>query len=79
MPMEKLRSQSQLKRLQVQKPGTVVWGIECPKCKEQVWSRHRHDFRYCGCKAVFVDGGRDYLRSGGEVFPKRVLIYVGDE
>lgn len=45
--------------------GTMkVKGIECPKCKDRIWSRHRHDFRKCKCGAVFVDGGRDYLRRG---------------
>jgi hypothetical protein len=39
-----------------------VQGVICPKCSEWIWSRHRHDFRYCRCKAIFVDGGRDYLR-----------------
>lgn len=40
----------------------VVTGIECPRCKAQVWSRHRHDMRYCGCGYSAVDGGRDYLK-----------------
>lgn len=38
------------------------WGIECPKCKDRIFSWHRHDFKYCSCKEVFVDGGFDYLR-----------------
>lgn len=42
-----------------------VQGIECPYCKDQIWSRHTHDFRTCKCGKVFVDGGRDYLRVGG--------------
>lgn len=41
-------------------------GVMCPKCKDVIWSRSVHDFRYCGCKNTFVDGGRDYLRYGGE-------------
>lgn len=40
----------------------IVTGIECPSCKELVWSRHRHDMRYCKCGEVAADGGRDYLR-----------------
>lgn len=38
--------------------------IKCHKCKVIIESRHRHDFRYCPCGAVFVDGGNDYLRRG---------------
>lgn len=41
-----------------------VKGIECPACGAQIWSRHTHDFRFCPCDYCFVDGGRDYLRSG---------------
>lgn len=28
-------------------------------------SKHRHDFVWCKCRAIFVDGGLDYLRAGG--------------
>jgi hypothetical protein len=38
-------------------------GIRCLKCAEVIYSVNRHDFRYCGCRATFVDGGRDYVRS----------------
>lgn len=34
----------------------------CAKCGDEVESRHRHDFVACGCGAIFVDGGTDYLR-----------------
>jgi hypothetical protein len=42
----------------------VVTGVECPQCKERLFSWHVHDFHYCGCGATFVDGGREYLRYG---------------
>lgn len=44
----------------------IVSGIRCGACGEVLWSRHRHDFRWCGCRASFVDGGRHYMRAGGE-------------
>lgn len=44
----------------------AVTGIVCQKCKEFIYSRSRHDFRYCKCGAVAIDGGRDYLRIIGE-------------
>ena len=25
-------------------------------------SEHRHDFKYCSCRRVAIDGGYDYLR-----------------
>lgn len=40
--------------------------IICPLCKDEVWSRHRHDMRHCKCGGCFIDGGRDYSRIGFE-------------
>ncbi len=42
----------------------IVQGIECPKCKDKVWSRYTHDMRHCSCQYCFADGGRAYLRAG---------------
>lgn len=42
----------------------TVSAIECPRCKETIWSRHGHDFRHCGCGYCFIDGGRHYTRWG---------------
>jgi hypothetical protein len=41
-----------------------VIGIQCPRCQEQIWSRHGHDMRYCGCGFCYIDGGRRYTRVG---------------
>lgn len=38
---------------------------QCRLCGEIIESTHRHEFRSCSCKAIFVDGGHDYLRRGG--------------
>ena len=43
-----------------------VYGLRCKKCTDTIYSRHRHDFRYCKCKAIAIDGGRDYIRMVGE-------------
>lgn len=40
---------------------------QCLKCKDIIESKHTHDFRYCKCGAIFVDGGHDYWRYGGEL------------
>ena len=37
----------------------------CKKCGDVIESKHRHDFRTCKCEAIFVDGGKDYIRRGG--------------
>jgi len=39
--------------------------ILCLKCNDLIESKHRHDFKYCSCENIFVDGGKDYLRRGG--------------
>jgi len=38
--------------------------IACKLCGNIIESTHRHDFKYCLCGEVFVDGGLDYLRRG---------------
>ena len=42
--------------------------IKCEKCGSQIWSAHRHDFKWCSCGAVAVDGGMSYLRRVGGCF-----------
>lgn len=38
----------------------------CKKCKSIIESKHRHDFQWCACKTIYVDGGNDYWRGGGD-------------
>lgn len=46
-----------------------VEAIKCKDCQDIVWSRHRHDMRYCKCGKCFIDGGRHYTRVGFETTP----------
>ena len=39
----------------------------CKKCNDVIYSKHRHDFNYCKCGSVAVDGGLSYLRRVGNV------------
>lgn len=39
--------------------------LECLECGDHIESTHRHDFQSCHCGMIFVDGGREYLRHGG--------------
>lgn len=39
----------------------------CRRCGEEIESTHRHDFKWCSCKGIFVDGGLSYARRGGEL------------
>lgn len=36
--------------------------VHCNKCGDTIYSANRHDFKYCSCGSVAVDGGMDYLR-----------------
>ena len=40
----------------------LVKGIKCPNCKDIIYSRTRHDFHYCSCRACAIDGGTDYVK-----------------
>ena len=48
-------------------PRIEVNRIRCKKCNDTITSYSRHDFKWCKCGACFVDGGKDYLRRGGEL------------
>ena len=43
--------------------------IRCNTCGDTIESTFRHDFKYCKCGRVFVDGGHDYLLRGYTVSP----------
>jgi len=40
--------------------------IKCRACGDIITSTYRHDFKWCSCKSIFVDGGNEYLRRGGK-------------
>ena len=39
--------------------------IRCKICGEIIESHTVHEFKWCSCGAVAVDGGKDYLRRCG--------------
>lgn len=41
--------------------------VECTKCGDTPRSRNRHDFRYCKCGSIAVDGGSWYPRRVGDI------------
>lgn len=47
-----------------------VNAVQCPKCKDIIFSRARHDFHYCSCGDTFIDGGLDYCRCGAKHIDK---------
>ena len=53
--------------------------IRCNKCGDEPYSANRHDFKYCKCGAVAVDGGMDYLRRIGNPEDYTDLSYSMDD
>ena len=45
----------------------IVTAIKCKKCGDTIYSRAVHDFRWCSCGTVAIDGGFDYTRVVGDV------------
>lgn len=45
----------------------IVNKIRCKKCGDIIESTYRHDFKFCKCGAVVVDGGHGYLRRCGDL------------
>jgi hypothetical protein len=42
---------------------------QCLDCQDILESKHRHDFVKCKCGNSFIDGGDDYFRGGGSIWP----------
>ena len=41
---------------------------KCLKCGDEVESKHVHDFQWCSCKNIAVDGGHWYTKRCAEDF-----------
>lgn len=52
--------------------------IKCLKCGEIIESTYKHHFKECSCGNVFVDGGNDYLRFGGNIKDKKSYLFIKD-
>ena len=45
----------------------LVNKIQCKKCNDIIESKHVHDFKWCSCKSIALDGGLEYLRRLGNL------------
>ena len=55
--------------------------IKCKKCGDVIESTFTHDFRFCTCGAIAVDGGHEYLKRYGnpeDIEDLAVYEEVGD-
>ena len=56
---------------------TKITAIKCPKCHDIIFSRSRHDFHWCSCGEIAVDGGFDYLKiSFKKEMPSQITLEV---
>jgi len=58
---------------------TEVKAIECPNCKDIIFSRANHDFRSCSCKAVSIDGGFECKKVSWDTnfpLPKEITLTI---
>lgn len=39
--------------------------MKCTKCGDVIQSTYRHDFKWCKCGAVAIDGGDSYTKITG--------------
>lgn len=40
----------------------VVNKAQCAVCGDIIESVHRHDFKWCSCRSIAVDGGKSYIK-----------------
>lgn len=45
----------------------ILNAARCKKCGDTIVSEHRHDFKWCRCGAIAVDGGHAYIRRVGDL------------
>lgn len=39
----------------------------CKLCNDVIQSQHQHDFKWCKCKAMAIDGGNSYTKLMGNI------------
>ena len=52
--------------------------IQCKHCEDIIESKRTHDFKYCKCGKVFVDGGLEYGRRGFPTSPDSDFIELSE-
>lgn len=41
--------------------------VKCLKCNIEIISMYTHDFKWCPCGNIAVDGGKSYLKRAGNL------------
>ena len=51
----------------MEKKGTPGPAVRCLLCDDVIQSHHRHDFKWCKCGAIGIDGGPVYTKMTGNI------------
>ena len=49
--------------------------VKCMACDNIIQSMYRHDFKWCPCGTIAVDGGGDYLKMSYNPGAKYIVIH----
>ena len=54
---------------------------KCGLCQVVIESKGVHDFKHCPCGGIFVDGGLEYARRGGDALDVMIELseHEGDD
>lgn len=68
-------NQKQINRQGLDHKPVFVYAIICPYCHDTIYSRTRHDMRFCSCEQTSIDGGFDYMKIGSVgIMPASILL-----
>lgn len=51
----------------------------CRWCQTVIQSMYRHDFRYCECRRIAIDGGNAYTRLLGNAYLMEEITKLSEE
>lgn len=64
----------------------IINKVKCKKCGDVLESKHVHDFKACKCyyktdgaMGIYIDGGKEYLKRGGDPIDVEELSVVKNE
>ena len=64
------------------KDGILLNAARCAKCGDVLVSKTRHDFKFCKCGSIAVDGGTDYLKRNykepGDLIDLSLYVKAGE-
>jgi hypothetical protein len=65
------------------KYNQIRHAIYCKKCTDTIESLFQHDFKYCSCGAVGIDGGilngNTYIGNIGDMEPRSMYVTIIDK